>query len=81
MARIEGLPARDARPDVKLMYFFVRRGLAAATVHPSQHAIEPQQVYARLPGLRRRLNIAIGIGAPGFSKGMVCALPLKAAGG
>ncbi len=144
MARIPGVPSRDAGPYTNLMYFLLRRGLAAATGHTSDNSIEPLQVYARVPGLLRayggleratgrlhrvperlrmlaelkaatltscaycidlgsqiarrsglsvelthvialenlrgRFNVAFGIGAPGFNKSMVCAMPLKAAG-
>jgi alkylhydroperoxidase family enzyme len=34
-----------------------------------------------LENLRGRFNVAFGIGAPGFSKGSVCAVPASAAGG
>lgn len=53
MARIEGVPSRDAGPRVKLLYWFVRRGLAAATGHRSERSIEPLEVYAHVPGLLR----------------------------
>jgi AhpD family alkylhydroperoxidase len=53
MARVQGVSSRDAGPRVKLVYWFVRRGLAAATGHTSEGSIEPLQVYAHVPGLLR----------------------------
>jgi AhpD family alkylhydroperoxidase len=51
MARIAGVPARDAGPYVKLAYFFTRRSLAKLTAREPEHMIEPLEMYAHVPSL------------------------------
>jgi hypothetical protein len=63
MTRIAGVSAREAGLFVKLAYFFTRRQIVELT-----HVIA-------LENMRGRFNLALGIGAAGFSEGMVCAVP------
>jgi len=51
MKRIAGVPAREAGPYVKLIYFFTRRSLTQLTGREPEGMIEPLQMYANVPGL------------------------------
>jgi AhpD family alkylhydroperoxidase len=53
MARIAGVPVRDAGLRVKLVYFFTRRNLARLTGRAPERVIEPLEIYAQVPGLLR----------------------------
>jgi alkylhydroperoxidase family enzyme len=53
MARIAGIPAAAAGPRVKLVYFFTRRHFARLTGRTPERAVEPLEIYARLPRLLR----------------------------
>jgi len=50
MARIRGVPARDAGLWVRLVYYFTRRHLARLSGRP-RTTIEPIMMFAHLPGL------------------------------
>jgi AhpD family alkylhydroperoxidase len=51
MARIEGVPQNQARPMVKLVYWFMRKGMKKMTGREPVHGsgIEPIEVWARQP--------------------------------
>jgi len=51
MTRIAGVPTGDAGLQVRLTYYFTRRGLRQFNGRQSERMIEPLQVYAHLPGL------------------------------
>lgn len=51
MARIEGFSAGRARWRMRLVYHFVRRGMAKATGKDAAAIIEPLRMYAHLPKL------------------------------
>src|SRR5215472_11811835 len=51
MTRIAGVPTGDAGLQVRLTYYFTRRGLRQFNGRQSERMIEPLQVYALLPGL------------------------------
>lgn len=53
MARITGVPAREAGPFVKLVYRFARRGLGRLTGRQPDRMIEPIEIYAHVPRLLR----------------------------
>jgi AhpD family alkylhydroperoxidase len=53
MARIPGVPAREAGAYVKLAYYFTRRGIAQLTGRAPERMIEPLELYAHIPGLLR----------------------------
>jgi AhpD family alkylhydroperoxidase len=53
MARIAGVPARQAGPYVRLAYFFTRRSLGKLGGRTPAAMIEPVEIYARVPGLLR----------------------------
>ena len=74
MARVEGVVAGKAGPLLRLLYMelFARvpRLLFGYGMLTSVIALE---------NLRGRFNLALGIGATGFSEGMVCAIPERPA--
>jgi 4-carboxymuconolactone decarboxylase len=51
MARIRGIPARQAGPYAKLVYYFTRRSLRQLTGRNPERMIEPLEIYAHVPGL------------------------------
>ncbi|MBA2715365.1 MAG: carboxymuconolactone decarboxylase family protein [Rubrobacteraceae bacterium] len=51
MARIEGVSASEAGLQMKLAYFFTRRGLGRLTGREPERMIEPLELYAHTPGL------------------------------
>lgn len=51
MARIAGIPPGRARLRVRLVYHFVRRGMAKLTGKDAARVIEPLQLYAHVPVL------------------------------
>ncbi len=53
MARIPGVPARQAGPYVKLAYYFTRRSLRRLTGRAPERMLEPLEMYAYVPGLLR----------------------------
>lgn len=53
MARIPGVPARQAGPYARLAYYFTRRGISRLTGRAPEGLLEPLEVYARIPGLLR----------------------------
>jgi AhpD family alkylhydroperoxidase len=53
MARIAGVPTRQAGIYVKLAYYFTRRGLRRLTERELDGMIEPLEMYAHVPGLLR----------------------------
>jgi 4-carboxymuconolactone decarboxylase len=53
MARIRGISAEDASPEVKQVYDFARQGMAQLTGRSPERGIEPFEMYAHLPGLFR----------------------------
>lgn len=53
MARISGVPAREAGPYAKLAYFFTRRSLRELTGRETDSMLEPVQMLAHVPGLLR----------------------------
>lgn len=53
MARIAGVPAREAGLYGRLAYYFTRRGLAQLTGRSPEGMIQPLEMYAHLPGLLR----------------------------
>ncbi|HEX3962380.1 MAG TPA: carboxymuconolactone decarboxylase family protein [Trebonia sp.] len=53
MARIPGVPARQAGPYVRLAYYFTRRGLSRLTGRAPEGLLEPLEMYAHIPGLLR----------------------------
>jgi hypothetical protein len=76
MARLAGVSARDAGLYTKIVYFFTRRNIAQITGRELDNIIEPLKMYAYIAKLLRgRFNLALGIGAAGFSEGIVCAVP------
>jgi AhpD family alkylhydroperoxidase len=53
MARIPGMPARQAGPYVRLVYYFTRRGVSRLTGRAPEGMLEPIEIYAHIPGLLR----------------------------
>jgi 4-carboxymuconolactone decarboxylase len=53
MARIPGVPARQAGPYVRLVYYFARRGVSRLTGRAPEGLLEPLEIYAHIPGLLR----------------------------
>jgi AhpD family alkylhydroperoxidase len=53
MARIAGVPAREAGLHTRLAYYFTRRSLARLTGRSPEGMIEPLEMYAHAPGLLR----------------------------
>lgn len=53
MARIAGISSRQARPGVRIAYFFTRRQLARLTGSRVEGMIKPLEIYAHIPGLLR----------------------------
>jgi AhpD family alkylhydroperoxidase len=53
MARIPGVPARQAGPYARLAYRFTRRSLTRLTGREPEHMVEPLEIYAHVPGLLR----------------------------
>ena len=53
MARIRGIPARQAGPYTRLVYYFTRRSLRQLTGRTPERMIEPLEIYAHVPGLLR----------------------------
>lgn len=53
MARIKGISADDASPDVKQVYDFGKQGMAQLTGRTPERGLEPFEMYAHLPGLLR----------------------------
>lgn len=53
MARMRTVPAREASPYSRLVYYFTRRGLRRVTGRAPEGMIEPLEVYAHVPGLLR----------------------------
>ncbi|TNC29199.1 carboxymuconolactone decarboxylase family protein [Amycolatopsis alkalitolerans] len=51
MARITPVSSADARLSIKIVYWFVRRGLAKAAGRNVTQVIQPLQMYAHLPKL------------------------------
>src|SRR5262245_42246641 len=51
MARIEGVPAHEAAPEIARTYDYARRGLAQLTGREPERIIEPLELYAHVPGL------------------------------
>jgi 4-carboxymuconolactone decarboxylase len=51
MARIAGVSGRQAGLRARVVYFFTRRNFAKLTGRAPERAIEPLEIYARLPGL------------------------------
>lgn len=78
MARIQGVPAGKAGLQVKLAYFFTRRQFERLREHFDEAKITELTHVIALENLRGRFNLALGIGAAGFSAGMVCAVPAPA---
>ncbi len=79
MARIQGVPQNQAGPVVKLVYRFMRRGMKKMTGRDAMRetGIEPLEQLVEITALLvvvnlDRFNAAFGIGAAGFSDGMVC---------
>ena len=85
MARIAGVSAREAGPYVRLAYRFTRRSIAQLTGREPEGMVEPVELYKAqlvelthliaLENMRGRFNLALGVGAAGFSDGMLCAVP------
>lgn len=53
MARITGVPAREAGLYGRLAYYFTRRSLARLTGRSPEGMIQPLETYAHVPGLLR----------------------------
>jgi AhpD family alkylhydroperoxidase len=53
MARISGIPSRQAPLRTKLVYMFTSRALAQLSGRRPERSIEPVQIYAHLPALLR----------------------------
>lgn len=53
MARIAGVPARDVGLNTKLIYHFTRRGIGQTAGREPEGMLEPLELYAHVPGLRR----------------------------
>ncbi|MGH3321641.1 MAG: carboxymuconolactone decarboxylase family protein [Streptosporangiaceae bacterium] len=53
MARMAGVPARNAGPFIKLAYFFTHRQLARLTGREPERMIAPLEMYAHVPRLLR----------------------------
>lgn len=53
MARIPGVPARQASPYARMVFYFTRRGIAKLTGRSPAGMIEPLEIYAHNPGLLR----------------------------
>jgi len=53
MARIAGVPGREAGLRVRMVYFFTRRNSARLTGRAPSRVIEPLEIYAHVPGLLR----------------------------
>ncbi len=53
MARIKGISAEDASPEVEQVYDFAKQGMAQLTGRTPERGIEPFEMYALLPGLFR----------------------------
>jgi AhpD family alkylhydroperoxidase len=53
MTRISGVSSREAGPQVKLAYYFTRRGLRRLTGRVTDKMLEPLQMYAHVPRLLR----------------------------
>lgn len=51
MARIKGIPPKQAGLYVKIAYYFTRRGIAKITGRETERMIEPLEMYAHLPEL------------------------------
>jgi AhpD family alkylhydroperoxidase len=51
MARIQGVPARQAGLYVKIAYHFTRRGMAKLTGRTPERMLEPLEMYAHRPVL------------------------------
>jgi 4-carboxymuconolactone decarboxylase len=53
MARIPGVPARQAGLYARMAYYFTRRGLRQVTGRAPDGMLEPLEIYAHVPGLMR----------------------------
>lgn len=53
MARITEVSPAQARLSVRIVYYFVRRGMAKLTGKDTERVLQPLQLYARVPGLLR----------------------------
>jgi alkylhydroperoxidase family enzyme len=53
MARIPGMPARQAGPYVRLVYYFTRRSISRLTGRTPEGMLQPIEMYAHIPGLLR----------------------------
>jgi AhpD family alkylhydroperoxidase len=53
VARIPGVPAQQAGPYARLVYYFTRRSLRQLTGRSPERMIEPLEIYAHVPGLLR----------------------------
>lgn len=51
MARIPVAPTARTRPNVRIVTWFVRRGMAKLTGADTERVLEPLQMYARVPAL------------------------------
>ncbi|WP_308465866.1 carboxymuconolactone decarboxylase family protein [Rathayibacter soli] len=51
MPRITGVSPAKAGPSAKIVFYFVRRGLAKLTGRDSARVTEPLELYARIPKL------------------------------
>jgi AhpD family alkylhydroperoxidase len=51
MARINGVPAHEAAPEIARTYDYAKRALAQLTGREPEHLIEPLELYAHAPGL------------------------------
>ena len=66
MARIPGVSLHEAGPELAGTLGYAREMMAQLV--ELTHAIALENLYGRF-------NLALGIGAAGFSEGMVCAIP------
>ncbi len=53
MARIARVPARDAGPRARLVYWFTRRHFTRLTGREPPRRLEPLEIYAHMPALLR----------------------------
>lgn len=53
MARLTGVPAKDAGTYVRMVYFFTRRSLRRLTGRAPERMLEPLELYAHAPALLR----------------------------
>jgi hypothetical protein len=75
MARIAGISTQDAEQEIALAYQYARQGLAQLREHFDDAQLVELTHFIALENMRGRFNLALGIGAAGFTEGMVCAVP------